>query len=587
MRAAVVPAAGGEAKLLPGLPDEAQSVRLSPDGRHIAYVTGEDGARRLYVAKADGSEAAPVDLTWDVGPFQWSPSGDMLAITAGMGTGMGIWIWRISDGKETMLHHGFCGAAFFSPDGRRLAYSVPLGKGLHSICVAEIATSKIQKLPVQLFDGGSISWSPDGRKLLYAFQRNVQEGIWVIDADGGEPKRLLAGGLKPVGPKYSPDGRRILFSGRGRADYAQCIYVCDSDGKNLRQLTRTAPSYWGPLWTPDGRRLALQTDSGHNPRFQLTEPGNWRRRDFCTMEEGIPAVASWARAGEPMMYVQSGKIRLAWASDLKKRRQVLSEFYPTWASLSADASEVYFAENRGDRYGISAVETSGKRKREITNSQTASPKDEAEPQDLKMTRAWRPVPGGGEEPERFDDLYPAASPGGRRIAFVRKTGIWLTDPKGESLWKLTEIAEEPGVKIRILQPQWSPNGRYIVFRTFRRSVEGTFLELHIADVIAGTSQRIFSRRVVSAFDAYNEELAGVPSFTADSSRVIFAAAPDGEPGIYSVKMNGSDLQRITRGPSSQPSISRGRWLAYTSLEGGRETIRVLDLDSGADRQIAP
>ena len=64
--------------------------------------------------------------------------------------------------------------------------------------------------------GGGLTWTPDGREILFAKSpKSVEKPtveLWRISADGGEPRRLelAAEGLR--GLRFHPDGQRIVFS---------------------------------------------------------------------------------------------------------------------------------------------------------------------------------------------------------------------------------------------------------------------------------------------------------------------------------------------------------------------------------------
>ena len=97
----------------------------------------------------------------------------------------------------------------------------------------------------RLARGASPSWSPDGRRLVFAWGSS----IYRIDADGSDRVRL-ARGLALSGdalqPRWSPDGRRILYVAGPRA-----IVTMDADGTNRTRvrLPRTV-AVGGVAWRP-------------------------------------------------------------------------------------------------------------------------------------------------------------------------------------------------------------------------------------------------------------------------------------------------------------------------------------------------
>ncbi len=151
-------------------------------------------------------------------PFAVSPDGSLIAYVAVI-DGMPKLAIRAFDSFEATVVEDTDGAGqpFFSPDGRWVGY---FGDGqLHKVPVdggAPVAITEISAPP------RGASWGPDGR-ILYSL---VDEGLWIVSADGGLPVRVqvrveVGGGGNPnlaslvageglAWPSFLPDGRNAL-----------------------------------------------------------------------------------------------------------------------------------------------------------------------------------------------------------------------------------------------------------------------------------------------------------------------------------------------------------------------------------------
>ncbi|MYB64542.1 hypothetical protein F4X73_07605, partial [Candidatus Poribacteria bacterium] len=75
-------------------------------------------------------------------------------------------------------------------------------------------------------------------KIVFTSSRDGTLGIYVMDDDGSNVK-LLTDKLKPVAPRWSPDGKQIVFERRVFLDDSQRLhlFIMNADGTNIRQLT--------------------------------------------------------------------------------------------------------------------------------------------------------------------------------------------------------------------------------------------------------------------------------------------------------------------------------------------------------------
>src|SRR2546428_6951592 len=108
--------------------------------------------------------------------------------------------------------------------------------------------------------------SPDGRRVAFVMTTASAErddylsNVWVVDVNGGEPRRLTTGTAKDTLPRWSPNGRWLAFvSDRGPKKKSQ-LYAMPADGGEATQLTDLPNgvfSQGGVAWSPDSTRLAF------------------------------------------------------------------------------------------------------------------------------------------------------------------------------------------------------------------------------------------------------------------------------------------------------------------------------------------
>ena len=81
-------------------------------------------------------------------------------------------------------------------------------------------------------------WSPDGRWVIYSSYRNDAMELWILDLASGVAKPLLANGAVNVEPRFSPDGRRIVFVS---TLYNKRFHIFTADISEGRLIEHRAP----------------------------------------------------------------------------------------------------------------------------------------------------------------------------------------------------------------------------------------------------------------------------------------------------------------------------------------------------------
>jgi TolB protein len=184
----------------------------------------------------------------------------------------------------------FRGAAAWSPDGRRLAFTGDLASpgsisSRPDIFVVRADGSEPRRLTGS-GDSSSPVWSPDGRRIFFARhptshpkQIDLSNGltvtpawIWSMRPDGSDQREVtapVAGRIESPG-SFSPDGAWLAFT-RGRDNEldqasgpsrtSQAVWAMRYDGSDAHKLTGRAQD---PAFSPDGRRIIFASDRDQN-----------------------------------------------------------------------------------------------------------------------------------------------------------------------------------------------------------------------------------------------------------------------------------------------------------------------------------
>jgi dipeptidyl aminopeptidase/acylaminoacyl peptidase len=103
--------------------------------------------------------------------------------------------------------------------------------------------------------------SPDGKAVAYVVGtvdlkgNRTTSNIWLVPTGGGKPRQLTTAAKKDSHPRWSPDGKRILFESN-RSGASQ-LWVIDVGGGEAKQLTTIASEASTALWSPDGKWIAF------------------------------------------------------------------------------------------------------------------------------------------------------------------------------------------------------------------------------------------------------------------------------------------------------------------------------------------
>jgi CubicO group peptidase (beta-lactamase class C family) len=183
--------------------------------------------------------------------------------------------------------------------------------------------------------------SPDGEHIAFQTTRDANWEIYSTDELGRNAKRLTTHPGMDSFPAWSPDGGRIAF---GRSGEAEGIYTMDADGGNVRRVTEGRDVT--PAWSPDGDRIAFsragaEPDDSDTLMVVDTEGG-----DATSLGDDLGGSApSWSADGERLTFFRGDAIYTARA-DGSSVRKIAEGRHPRFLP---DTSVVFAA--RGGRDG--------------------------------------------------------------------------------------------------------------------------------------------------------------------------------------------------------------------------------------------
>jgi Tol biopolymer transport system component len=108
--------------------------------------------------------------------------------------------------------------------------------------------------------------NPDGRLLVHTSDRAGRVGIWVLDRQDGTLEAMTPPELGAGSPRWSPDGRAVVYSSADEADHGTAV-IQERGGLTARVLSRTPRAgdlVSGPQWSRDGGRIVFVRGSPGN-----------------------------------------------------------------------------------------------------------------------------------------------------------------------------------------------------------------------------------------------------------------------------------------------------------------------------------
>jgi len=405
--------------------------------------------------------------------------------------------------------------------------------------------------------------SPDGQFLAFVSTRDAgSTDIYVLDLRTGETKNITRAQGGDFRPQWSPDGRLIAFSsdrgkppqmaqGRWEQVHEASVYIMKANGEELRQLTTDGQLGGSPKWSPNGQDVIF---------YEVAVEDTFRARwlpDQSSVESRIVSIN--LRTGARHEHASGPGLKLSPQFLGPNRVGYLAKSGPT-ATLVFDNEMTSLA---GD-IGNPAWSPDG---RFVVFQQG-----------VIATIAQPRAPGQrlqGRDPD-YELLYasgfPAVSPDGERLVVSERTGRGQSDDRTAlAIWHTdgTNPARVYRGSGSVMSPQWSADGKWIVFGVghyFLNRTQPAQLMMIQPD---GTNARTLTTGPGNS---------GFPSFSPDGTQVVYRFWSDTAGGLRIVNLADNTVKTLTTDYDNFPMWSpQGNQIVFSRLAADNNDFDIFSI----------
>ncbi len=438
-------ATGREIKLI----DNAFNPSYSPDGKHIAVDASWAGPRRIWIVDSHGHnpQQTTVDTSEGVGHIRpsWSPDGTKIVFQNIERTKFDIRVVEVALKTNILITNDLFQNLnpVWSRSGKFIYFSSYRSGGLNIWRVAVTPKGSPSGLPQQITTGAGqdveLAFSPDGKRLAFSILKQNAD-IWelpVSSATGrpsGEPRGVVATTREDSRGAWSPSGQMIAFNSDRAGDMNIWVYALK--GGLVRQLTRGPGGDFQPNWSPDEKWIAFFSSRAGNADIWVVETSTGKLKQL-TKNASLNVNPFSSPDGKQIAYQsdQSGRLEV-WVmnADGSEPRQLahvgVMGHFMRW---TRDGESVIFKCPCGGK-----------------------------PQVLRVGLS-------GGEPQPFSEVA-----GASHMSFSPDYSMIMDVVGHKVLWasplqsgKPQKVFEFHDPDIRIDYPQWSPDGKWVLFDRFR------------------------------------------------------------------------------------------------------------------------
>ena len=540
-----------------------------------------------------------------------SPDGRLVAFTSGRDGVSRIWIKQVVGGGEAPLTSGPDRSARFSPDGSSVLFLRSLG-ATQALYRIGLVGGEPRKLADDVVEA---DWAPEGRRIALVRVRVAPErvsALTILDTGSGVETVLKEERVKDMlDPRWAPDGRGIAFVTGNTNTNAPVWQLVLLDVETRRERALGVPGPGSPVggiaWSGEGKEIYF-VRSGSVMGDLSGSQGQLIR---CDVTSGREQPLLWASGLFP---IASGAMGISVHCDVAGPGQLLFDSQPQRQHLrelpltggaaggggrlltqgassdrqpaySPDGKRVLFSSNRSGNLDLWLLDLENGALRQLTDdaAQDWDPGFAPDGRHIVWScdraghlEAWMANADGSGARQVSKDGVDAENP------VVTRDGAWIYywsgNPSKLGIWKIHPDGTGAVHLIagRFLQPEISPDGRYVLYIELDRVNQTSTLRL--ADAESGRARAF---KIVVPYQLGGPRInIGRSRWTPDGRSILYVGQDAaGRSGVFSQAFDPDRDTSATRRPVA--GFSQENWTESFGLspDGSRLTISTLESSS--------
>ena len=544
---------------------------LSPDGKYVAYIAGDPGARSLVVKQVSTEGAITVmpQTNLNLANVTFSAEGDYIYYTQTRPDGSVNTLYRVPaiSGQPKKLIEDVDSAVTFSPDGKQFAFiRHSTSDSTDNIFIADGSTFEISPLLSTKNTGYDffvfrLAWSPDGKHLLTGAGK--RQGGFVTKTDIVEVSiadkavtRLNSNELFSAGNfAWFGDGSGFLFTGRESQNGPNQIWRAAYPSLEMHEVTNDFNDYLELSVSADDRKLiTVKGDTSSSIwRYSPSTKALAQLTDESRNLDGFNGLTAVRNLG--LLYARNdAKLSQIWLSDIdgKQPRPLITDDGVAIAPVAAPDGKfiVFNLQHPADKSSrIWRSDLDGKNPVRLTPDETGS-----------------------------SDFNPQVTPDGKTVVFQRQ----LANIDRSILMTVPIEGGQPQVlfsddEISAFQCRLAPDGKRLAFMGY--NVRTFDKRIHVAPLEAGRLGKIEATLEVNLVNQFY--------WAPDGKSLTAATTRGGTPSVWRLPIDGSAPTPITE-------FKSGRILNFTWSADGKDLliargntnndlVMIRDADPAADK----